>query len=167
MANPNRRESTTVKDLVPSDVLVQHLKATTKRAAIQELVNALAIHGVIDLSREREVLDAMLERERVASTGIGNGMAIPHGKNKHADRLGVAVGLSEEGIDFAAHDGQPAHVVVLWICPPAATPEHLALMRALAGVAREPDHTKRLAKARDRRQFLAVLGDIEVETKGK
>ncbi|MHC4547856.1 MAG: PTS sugar transporter subunit IIA [Planctomycetota bacterium] len=160
MNGQRRRDTKTLRGLVPSDVLVQPLKGATREAAIGELLNALVIHGVLDLERETGVREALLQRERVASTGIGNGLAIPHAKSKFAERLGVAVGLSEAGVDFEAHDGEPAHVVVLWICPPRATQEHLALMRGLATLAQDPKMTARLAKCKDRRGFLALVEQI-------
>jgi PTS system fructose-specific IIC component len=164
---PRRDKGTTLKDLVPSDIIVEHLTGTSKREAIGQLVNALAILGIIDLAREKEVRDSIFEREAVASTGIGGGLAIPHAKSKYADRFGVAVGISEGGLDFAAHDGQPVRVVFCWICPPSATQEHLALMRALAAVARDGDGIEPIARSRDRKGLLAVLAELEVEPKGK
>ena len=160
-----RRKEKTVRDLIPSDVLVQPLVGTTREEAITELLNALVIHGVLDLQREKGVRESLLERERVASTGIGNGLAVPHAKSKYAERMGVAVGLSERGIDFGARDGEPARTVILWVCPPKATQEHLALMRALATLAQDPKMTARLAKSRDRKGFLAIVEQVTVERK--
>jgi PTS system fructose-specific IIC component len=160
-----RRREKTIRDIIPSDVLVRPLAATTKEEAITELLNALVIHGVLDLSREASVRDSLLQREQVASTGIGNGLAIPHAKNKFAERLGVAVGISDEGIDFAAHDGQFATVVVLWICPPKETQAHLALMRALAIVAQEEEVMWRLAGCKDKKSFLGILEKVRAEKK--
>ncbi|MGQ0615023.1 MAG: PTS sugar transporter subunit IIA [Planctomycetaceae bacterium] len=156
-----RRDRNSLKDLFPHDLVVQHLRGATKEAVIAELLNALVVAGRVPLEREREVRDTILERERVASTGIGNGLAIPHGKTKHADRLGVAVGLSHQGIDFSSFDGNPVRVVVLAVCPPASSPEHLSLMRALATVAKDPDHAERLADSKDRRELLALLERLE------
>jgi PTS system fructose-specific IIC component len=160
-----RRREKTVRDLLPSDVIVRRLKAETKEEAITELLNALVIDGVLDLSREASVRDSLLQREQVASTGIGNGMAIPHAKNKFAERLGVAVGISDQGLDFGAHDSQYAHVIVLWICPPKETQAHLALMRGLATVAQEEKVMWRLAGCKDKRTFLGFLEDVPAEKK--
>lgn len=166
MAGPRRKEKT-LRELIPTDVIVQPLKATTKEEAIKELVNALVIHGAADLAREAELLEGFLEREKVASTGIGGGLAIPHIKNKFAGKMAVGVGTSEEGIDFHAHDGQPARLIVMWICPPAETQAHLALMRGLATMGRDGDNIDTLSKTRDRRSFLAAAEEISVEPKGK
>jgi mannitol/fructose-specific phosphotransferase system IIA component (Ntr-type) len=166
MSGPRKKEKT-LKDLLPTDVLVLPLKAATKEEALAELLNALVIQGAADLSREGALREAFLEREKVASTGIGNGLAIPHIKSKFAEKMTVGVGISEQGIDFGAHDSAPANVIVMWICAPAETQAHLALMRGLAAMGREGDNIERLAKMRDRRAFLAAAEEISVEPKGK
>lgn len=165
MAGPRRKDRRTMRDLFPPDLFVQRIYCTTKEEAIGELLNALVINGLLDLSREESTLQALLGREKVASTGIGNGVAIPHAKSKFAEKFGVAVGLSEDGIDFSAHDGRPARVVVLWICPPSATKEHLALMRAISSIARDPDLSDRLAGCRDRRGWLTLLEGMPADPK--
>jgi PTS system fructose-specific IIC component len=162
MAAPRKKEKT-LRELLPPDVIVQPLTATTKDAAIKELLNALVIHGAADLTREGALLEAFLEREKVASTGIGNGLAIPHIKNKFAEKMTVGFGLSEQGIDFGAHDNQPARLIVMWICPPAETQSHLALMRGLATMARDDENIDTLVKTRDRRALLAAAEQISVE----
>jgi mannitol/fructose-specific phosphotransferase system IIA component (Ntr-type) len=165
MAGPRKKDRRTVRDLVPSDLVFQKLYCTTREDAIRELLNALVIQGVIDLSREEETRAAILDRESVASTGIGHGIAMPHAKSKFAERFGLAVGISEDGIDFKAHDGSAARVIFLWVCPPAQTKQHLALMRALASVGQDPDNTDRMAACRDRRGLLKLLEEFELEEK--
>ena len=164
MTQPRRKEKT-VRDVVPPDVEALHLDATTREEAIRELVSTLVAQDVIDLDREQELRTAILEREKVASTGIGNGVALPHGKSKHAKKLGVTVGLSAQGIEFNSRDSIPAYVIVMWICEPRQVKQHLALMRGLATVAKDPDRAGKLAAVRDRRQFLDFLGTIPLEEK--
>lgn len=162
MANPNR-DRRTVKDVVPHDVVVQPLKATTRKEAVTELLNALAILGVVPLNKEREIRDSILDREEVASTGIGNGIAIPHAKSKFADRMGLAIGLSDDGVDFQAHDGMDAYLVALWVCPPAATQQHLALMRGIASIARDPNQAGELQAIKDKKGLLQVLEQVNID----
>lgn len=162
MAAPRRKEKS-LRELLPTDVIVQPLSATTKDAAIKELLNALVIQGAADLTREGALLEAFLEREKVASTGIGNGLAIPHIKNKFAEKMTVGFGMSEQGIDYGAHDNQPARLIVMWICPPAETQAHLALMRGLATMGRDDSNIDKLVKTRDRRALLAAADQISVE----
>jgi len=165
MSQPRRKEKT-VRDLVPPDIEVLHLETTSKDEAIRELLSTLVAQDVIDLDRERELRTSIIERERVASTGIGNGVALPHGKSKHAKKLGVVVGVSAEGIEFGSRDQIPAYVIVMWICEPRQIKEHLALMRGLATVANDANRAGELANVRDRRQFLDFLATIPLEEKG-
>ena len=90
-------------------------------------------------------------------------MAIPHAKNKFADRLGLAIGTSDEGIDFGAHDGMDAYVVALWVCPPSATKEHLALMRGIASIAQDINNAGVFQGVRDKRSLLDFLSQFPVE----
>jgi len=159
--HPERR---TAKDVVPADVLVQPIRGTTKTEAVTELLNALVIDGVLDLSREQSVREAILEREKVASTGIGNGVAIPHAKNKYAERFGWVLGTSREGVEFDAHDQMPAFVVALWVCRPKDTKEHLALMRALAYIAKDPKLSSQLGACKDKRGVHAVLEQVPLDS---
>ena len=166
MAGPKRQRdrTQTARDFFPETVLVRRLYVGTKDEAISELINALCIEGVLDLSRENEVLKAIREREKVASTGIGGGIAIPHAKNKFVDRLGIAIGISEDGIDFGAHDNQAVRLVFCWLVPPSETKNHLAMMRTISSIGRDPDHVDMLAHARDRKAFLQSLGEIVIES---
>lgn len=167
MAQQRRKDKKTVRSLVPQDLFVQHLRAETREEAIAELLNVLVVHGFLDLTKEREVRDAILDREKVASTGIGNGIAIPHAKSKFAEKFAAAIGISHEGVDFAAHDGMPAFVVALWILPPAATKQHLGFMRGLATIARDANLAGTLAGCKDKKGFLHVLDQVPVEEKSK
>jgi fructose-specific phosphotransferase system IIA component len=107
------------------------LEASTKTAAITELVNLLAANG--DVTDPRKVLDAVLEREATRTTGIGNGLAIPHGKCAGTDHLIMAVGKTKTPIDFQAIDGRPVVWIWLLTSPPDKTGPHI---HALARISR-------------------------------
>jgi mannitol/fructose-specific phosphotransferase system IIA component (Ntr-type) len=116
--------------LKPQNVKVP-LAATTKEGAIGELVDALAATG--DVTDKARVLEAVLERESTRTTGIGNGLAIPHGKTKGTEHLVLAIGKPSDPIDFAAVDGRPVSIVWLLASPPDKTGPH---MHALARISR-------------------------------
>ncbi|MHC4960093.1 MAG: PTS sugar transporter subunit IIA [Planctomycetota bacterium] len=164
MANP-KRDRRTVKDVIPHGVTVQHLDAKSPKEAVTALLNAVVIQGVLPMDKERSVRESILEREGVASTGIGNGIAIPHAKSKFADRLGLAIGISAEGIDFHAHDGMDAYIVALWVCPPAATKEHLALMRGLASIAQDANLAGQLQSIKDKKSLHYMLEQVVIDEK--
>src|ERR671912_429215 len=107
------------------------LEAKVKTDAIGELVNLLAANG--DLTDPKKVLEAVLDREATRTTGIGNGLAIPHGKCTGTDHLVMAIGRPATPIDFQAIDGRPVTLIWLLSSPPDKTGPHI---HALARISR-------------------------------
>lgn len=107
------------------------LTAKTKNEAIGELVDLLAKNG--EISDAKKVLDSVLEREATRTTGIGNGLAIPHGKCTGVDHLVMAIGRPSPPIDFQAIDGRPVNLIWLLASPPDKTGPHI---HALARISR-------------------------------
>ena len=107
------------------------LEATTKSEAIGELVTLLS--GNAEVNDAKKVLDAVLERESTRTTGIGNGLAIPHGKCSGTKDLVMAIGRAAEPIDFQAIDGRPVNIIWMLASPPDKTGPHI---HALARISR-------------------------------
>jgi fructose-specific phosphotransferase system IIA component len=107
------------------------MEATTKNAAIAELVHLLAANGQV--TDEQKVLDSVLERESTRTTGIGNGLAIPHGKCAGTTDLVMAIGKPAMPIDFQSIDGRPVSVIWMLTSPPDKTGPHI---HALARISR-------------------------------
>lgn len=116
--------------LKPENIKVP-LEAHTKTEAISELVNVLAKNGSV--TDAKRVLDAVLERESTRTTGIGNGLAIPHGKCTGTKDLVMAIGKAATPIDFQAIDGRPVTLIWLLTSPPDKTGPHI---HALARISR-------------------------------
>ena len=116
--------------LKPENIKIP-LEATTKSEAIGELVTLLA--GNAEVTDAKKVLDAVLERESTRTTGIGNGLAIPHGKCTGTDHLVMAIGRPKTPIDFQAIDGRPVNLIWLLTSPPDKTGPHI---HALARISR-------------------------------
>jgi fructose-specific phosphotransferase system IIA component len=116
--------------LKPQNIKVP-LEASNKTDAIRELVALLSHNGEID--NEKLVLDAVLEREATRTTGIGNGLAIPHGKCPGTDHLVMAIGKAADPIDFQSIDGKPVTLIWLLTSPPDKTGPHI---HALARISR-------------------------------
>ena len=116
--------------LKPQNIKVP-LEAKVKTEAIGELVNLLAANG--DLTDPKKVLEAVLDREATRTTGIGNGLAIPHGKCTGTDHLVMAIGRPATPIDFQAIDGRPVSLIWLLSSPPDKTGPHI---HALARISR-------------------------------
>ena len=116
--------------LKPQNIKVP-LVATTKSDAIAELVEVLASSG--DITDAKKVLDAVMEREATRTTGIGNGLAIPHGKCSGTANLVMAIGKAATPIDFQAIDGRPVTIIWMLASPPDKTGPHI---HALARISR-------------------------------
>lgn len=116
--------------LKPENIKVP-LAAKTKTEAISELVDLLAKNG--EVTDSKKVLDSVLERESTRTTGIGNGLAIPHGKCNGVSHLVMAIGRPAQPIDFQAIDGRPVNLIWLLASPPDQTGPHI---HALARISR-------------------------------
>ena len=143
----------TVAELIPSGAAVAGLAATTPADAVRELMDALVACGGVAADLADALVAQAVERERAATTGFGNGVALPHAKSPIVAKPVAAVGTSAAGIDFAALDKRPVFVVALLLSP--AQPEaHLAAMNAI---------WPRLADAAVRRSLRAATTAGEVE----
>ena len=116
--------------LKPQNIKIP-LDAKTKTDAIGELVQVLSDSG--DVTDSKKVLDAVLEREATRTTGIGNGLAIPHGKCSGTGNLVMAIGKAAPPIDFQAIDGRPVSIIWMLASPPDKTGPHI---HALARISR-------------------------------
>ena len=106
------------------------LKGATKEAILAEMVDLLVASGHI---RDRDaVLKAVLEREKRMSTGMQNGIAIPHGKTDSVDCLVAALGIKRSGVDFGALDGQPSNIFVMTVSPDSRTGPHIQFLAEIS-----------------------------------
>jgi PTS system nitrogen regulatory IIA component len=123
-----------IADLISPATVVANLKVTTKKQALQELAKRAAeTIGALAGLGEREIFDVLLERERLGTTGVGSGIAIPHGKLPRLDRLYGLFAKLDRPIDFEAIDDQPVDLIFLLLAPESAGADHL---KALARVSR-------------------------------
>jgi fructose-specific phosphotransferase system IIA component len=115
--------------LKPQNIKIP-LQASTKSDAIAELVQVLADNH--ELTDPKKVLESVLERESTRTTGIGNGLAIPHGKTSGTDNLVMAIGRPASPIDFQAIDGRPVTIIWLLSSPPSKTGEHIKMLAMIS-----------------------------------
>ena len=119
-----------ISDLLQPEAVISGLKASSKKQALQELArHAAQITGVND----RRIFETLLERERLGTTGVGNGIAIPHGKLADFKRMYGVFARLDKPIDFEAIDEQPVDLIFLLLAPEGAGADHL---KALARVSR-------------------------------
>ena len=141
-------------DLVSPNAIIPALKVNGKKQALQEIAaKAAALTG----QGERAILEILLQREKLGSTGVGNGVAIPHGKlAKLANVFGLFARL-ERPVDFEALDGQPVDLVFLLLAPEGAGADHLKALARIARLLRDVDVAKKLRASRDAQAIYSVL----------
>jgi nitrogen PTS system EIIA component len=144
----------TLTDLVAPQAIIPALKVNGKKQALQELAARAA-----DLTgqNERAVLEILLQREKLGSTGVGNGVAIPHGKLPKLGRLFGLFARLERPIDFEALDNQPVDLIFLLLAPEAAGADHLKALARVARLVRDPETTRKLRESSDTDALYAVL----------
>lgn len=131
------------------------LKGNDKEEILSEMVNLLAASGHI---RDKEaVLKAVTDREKRMSTGMQNGIAIPHGKTDSVDCLVAALGIKREGIDFGALDGQPSTIFVMTVSPDSRTGPHIQFLAEVSRPLNDASIRAKILSAASREEVLRLL----------
>jgi len=141
-------------DLVAPNAVIPALKVNSKKQAIQELAAKAA---KLTDQNERTIFETLLQREKLGSTGIGNGIAIPHGKLPKLDKLFGLFARLDRPIDFDALDGQPVDLVFLLLAPEGAGADHLKALARVARLLRDREIALKLRESRDAEALYAVL----------
>src|ERR671930_1656349 len=141
-------------DLVAPNAIIPALKVNSKKQVLQELAaKAAELCG----QNERTILETLQQREKLGSTGVGNGIAIPHGKLAKLDRLFGLFARLDRPVDFEALDGQPVDLVFVLLAPEAAGADHLKALARIARLLRDADVARKLRQSRDAEALYAVL----------
>ena len=144
----------TLTDLIAPAAIIPALKVNGKKQALQELAaRAAELTG----QSERAILEILLQREKLGSTAVGNGIAIPHGKLPKLGRLFGLFARLERPIDFEALDSQPVDLIFLLLAPEAAGADHLKALARVARMLRDPDVARKLRESSDTDALYAVL----------
>ena len=150
-----------LSDLLTAAAVDPRLKAAGKRDAVAELVGLLeSAHG---LDSRGEILDRVLRREAMMSTGIGIGVAIPHGKARAVDRMMAACAVSPAGIDFEAVDSEPAYLFILLVSPENVGTPHVKVLANISRLLKEESVRRSLREADSAGAFLAALKAAEAK----
>ncbi|WP_155286144.1 PTS fructose transporter subunit IIABC [Lacticaseibacillus zhaodongensis] len=134
-----------IRELLRDDIMIMDMKATTKAGAIDEMVNKYAASGIITDAKLYK--QDILRREDESTTGIGDGIAMPHAKDKAVTKAAVLFAKSEAGVEYNSLDGQPVHLFFMIAAPEGADNTHLAALSALSSLLINPDLVAQLRKA--------------------
>jgi len=145
-----------VTTFLKREFIIEELKATTKEAALAELASLLRQAGSPDDHRD-EMVKVLMARERLGSTGIGDGIAIPHGKISGIADLMIAIGRSSRGVDFNAMDGKPVHLFFLLMAPENSSGQHLKVLARISRLLKDNILRNHLMEARSPEEIFNLL----------
>ena len=146
--------------VVPESILTS-LDADNKDEAIRGMVESLASAGQIPASDSDAIVSGILKREELGSTGIGNGVAVPHTKHPAVDRLTATVAPSDRGVDFASLDGEAVHILFLLISPPDLPGDHLRGLESISRHLRNPNFCNFLRQAQTTAEVVELLEEAD------
>ncbi len=137
-------------DILNKDAIIPELTSRHKKGVLEELCQPLTQQKNVD---KEALLKVLLEREKLGSTGIGDGIAIPHGKSDRITELSIACGRSKEGVDFESMDGKPTHLFFLLLAPENTAGVHLKALAKISRLLKDPSF---------RQEFMSASGAEEI-----
>ena len=150
-----------IMDFVREDLILPDLKSREKVQVLTELTELLGVRmPEIDTGALVKVL---VERERLASTAIGEGVAIPHGKFDPIGQLTAVVGRARDGVDFESMDGKPTFIFFVLIAPQSSTGAHLKALARISRLFKDPSFRTKLMQAKDAAELFRVIADEDAK----
>lgn len=143
------------KRVLSKDTIIMKLKSDSKDGVIEELVDVLVSSGRI--KDRKAALKAVTDREKKMSTGLQNGIAIPHGKTDTIETLVASIGISTVGIPFDSLDGQPAQIILLTVSPASRTGPHIQFLADVSRVLHNEETRKRVLNSTHEEEVLELL----------
>ena len=150
-----------LSDLLTEDVIRIPLENTEKEKIIEEMIDLLVAAGKVQ-DRDK-ILKAVLDRERVMSTGVGDGVAIPHGKAEGVKELAASFGRTRTDVDFDALDDKPVRLVFMLVGPPDVTGPHLKALSRISRLMHKKNFRERLLNAESPKEVLETISREEMQ----
>ena len=151
----------TLIEILSGKSVIVGLKGRDKREILEELVDVLEVGEKI--SDREKVLEAVLQREEIMSTGIGHGIAIPHGKSEFVKELGGVLGIKSEGVEFDSLDGQPTFIFFLLVSPVDVSGPHIKALARISRLLKGEDFRQKLIACPDKDTAIKILAEEESE----
>ncbi len=148
----------TLMEILSGRSVIAGLRGRNKREILEELVDAVDSEKITDRHR---VLEAVLLREDIMSTGIGHGIAIPHGKSEFVSELGGVLGIKREGVDFDALDDQPTFIFFLLVSPMDVSGPHIKALARISRLLKREAFRRHLIESQDRESLIACIEEEE------
>lgn len=150
-----------IMDFLNKKAITTNLKSTDKEGAIRELVDLLA--KADEIKNKEELIRSLLTRESLGSTGIGQGIGIPHAKSQNVKNLVAAFGLSQKGVSFDSLDGEPVYIFFLLIAPEESAGPHLKALARISRMLKDRYFRELLKKAKDEKEILRIIQEEDAK----
>lgn len=149
-----------ILDVLHRDAILADLKSQDKKSVLEELVEPISKVAGMDL---HELVRVLMDREQLGSTGIGDGIGIPHGKVKGLESMIIGFGLSKRGVDFDSIDSKPTHLFFTLITPDQSTGLHLKLLARISKLLKDESFRQGLLNASNQDEILNLIGEHDEE----
>jgi PTS system nitrogen regulatory IIA component len=146
-----------ITNILDETSIIQDLSSTSKKGVLEELSNVLVARG--KLPDRDKVVEVLLEREKLGSTGIGDGIAIPHGKMKGIEELVTSFGRSIKGVNFESIDNKPTHLFFLLVAPENSAGVHLKALARISRLLKDSGFRNRLMEASDGQDLFRIIAE--------
>jgi len=145
-----------ILDALKQEAVISDLQSIDKRGVLEELSEPVSKLFNID---KEDLVNILMERESLGSTGIGGGIGIPHGKLKNLDHLVLGFGLSRPGVDFESMDGRPTHIFFLLVTPENSTGLHLKLLARISRILKNDPFKAQLMAAGNAEEIIGIIAE--------
>ena len=150
-----------ISEILNEDLLISNLQSKNKKGVLEELAGVLVAQRKLpDLEK---VVEVLLDREKLGSTGIGDGIAIPHGKIKDLEGVVASFGRSRGGVDFESIDQKPTHLFFLLVAPENSAGIHLKALARISRLLKDPSFRKRLMEAESKEQLFQIISEEDAQ----
>ncbi len=150
-----------VSEILDKHLLIPNLQSKNKKGVLKELAEVLVNQG--KLQDLEHVVEVLLDREKLGSTGIGDGIAIPHGKIRDLRQVVASFGRSREGVDFESIDQKPTHLFFLLVAPENSAGAHLKALARISRLLKDPNFRRRLMEAEGAEELFEIISEEDAQ----
>jgi fructose-specific phosphotransferase system IIA component len=146
-----------IMDFLSKKAITTDIKSTKKEEVIQELVDLLIVAGEIEKRYRNKLVEALMTRESLGSTAIGQGIAIPHAKSEAVNKLVAALALSKKGVDFDSLDAEPVYIFFLLVAPQDSAGPHLKALARISRLLKDKYLRDNLRSSQDEKTIIKII----------
>ncbi len=151
------------KDLLTNESIIGNLVSNSRNEVLAEMVDKLIKIGEISADSRDALLSALIEREEITSTGLGQGIAIPHAKHPSINKMIGLIARSKEGVEFSSLDGKPVNIFIMLLSSQDLIQKHLESLAYVAKNLNDPIFRSFILNARDEKEIVALLEEADLK----